>query len=524
MTRTLRFLSALLVLILLPLGAQSQMSMRWNKRFNMPGWMMFPTDVAIDAVGNVYTAAERHQGLPSKVVITKFSPTGVFLWSHRFDLLQGASNPRIEVTRDGKVFVSYLHVVSDTYISVARLSTENGAVLWQKYLVGSTNADLLVRDQDGQPVQVVSMFYSLDTSPQRMRAEVLGENGQDVGKHVYYPPTASWGNWEPTGGILYGDQFAYVVGKQLNNADLSPCRLIRVGMNGVIRSVTELSYTSQIAYSPVAGGRILTAGASGSTSLRLQLIHALTGQLLDSNTDFFPTSFTISVRDAEADASGSLYVVGEDNTNGSVSNPLCVRYSFPGLTRLWSATGIAETQEVRFEHASLDPFGTLFAVSIGSSSGARVYGIDTATGRSMGVASSPAEPGFGSVFNTLAVNGLGMAGHSISENVNPDAQLAVQLVRPVGLLNVTLPVTELTAGASTTGTLRVYLPIASTRSINLSSNSTYVQVPSSRTLTSGQATVTFPVTSTLPPSDRFVTIVADDGRSRRSIKFLLKRP
>lgn len=517
-------LAVALVFLTLSLSVQGQMSMRWSKRFNMPGWTMFPVDVAIDAVGNVYTVAERHEGLPSKVVVSKFGPTGAFVWSRRFDLLQGASHPRIEVTRNSQVYVSYRHEVSQTYISVVRLSTETGAVLWQKFLEGETNSDLLLRDQDGSPVAIVSLFTSPAAQPPRIRAEILGSDGQLLGRHVYYPPVSSWGSWDFTRGVIYGDQFAYVAGKQRNDGDLSPCRLLRVGLNGSIRSSTELSYTGHLAYSPVSGGRLLTAGKSGAATLRLQLLHAQTGQLLDESTDFFPSSVSIRAWDAVADPSGSLYVVGEDDTNGSVSNPFCHRYSFPGLTRLWAATGIAETQEVRFEHAELDPFGTLFAVSIGSNAGARVYGIDTASGRSMGVAASPANPGFGSYHDTLAVNALGMAGHAISELVDPDSQLTVQMVRPVGILNVVLPVTELTGGSSTTGTLRVYLPIATARSIRLSSSSEHVQVPATRTIAANQGTVTFPVTTTVPSTDHVVTLIADDGRSRRSVRFLLRRP
>jgi hypothetical protein len=405
-----------------------QITARWSRTYELPGTMVNPTDTDVDAAGNFYTIGSKSIGFSPSVLVTKFSSSGQFIWVREFKNTNGEYDARIEVTEDGQVYIAMTHPVSKNYTMIARLNPASGAISWQKYIASDTTYDLRVREE--QPRRVVVLTHDRQVTPFKVHAVSFNESGAQMGQHWTIPTTNGWQvtDFEQTS----DGNFVYLVGGSTGSFDPQETRLVFMTANGVLIRQVDLGVGRFLATSPAAGGRIYTVGFASATTL---VINCLTnqGSTVNSRTNTVFGVIGANLTDALADKSGSLFISGRREISGTVQAPLCIRYSYPGLTPLWRLNTGFDASEVRFEGLEQDPFGLMYASSVSSSEGYRVYGIDMLTGRVVGRVENPVPSAFTAPFNALASNSLGTLSHAAPFATANDEGIILQRIQGVNL-------------------------------------------------------------------------------------------
>ncbi len=479
--------------------------------------MVSPTDTDVDGSGNTYTIGSKSAGFSPSVLVTKFSSTGQFIWVREFRNLDGEYDARIEVTEDGQVYVAMTHPVSKNYTMVARLSPATGATSWQKYIESDTTYDLRVRED--APRRIVVLTHDRHVTPFKVHAVSLNESGAMMGQHWTIPPA---NEWQATDLEQTSDgNFVYLVGGNVGNFDPQATRLVFMTANGVLVRQVELGVGRLLATTSAAGGRVYTVGFASASTLVINC-RTNTGTAVNSRTDTVFGVIGASLSDALADNSGSLFISGKRDISGTVKAPLCIRYSYPGLTPLWRLNTGVESTELRFEGLEQDPFGLMYASSVSSTEGYRVYGIDMLTGRVVGRVDSPTPAAFTQPFNTLASNGAGTVSHGAPFATATEEGILSQKIQGVNLKTFGLSSVSVIGGTTVQGTVTAYLPLPYARTVTLSSGSSYAVVPPTAVIPAGATTATFSVqTSSAVFGTVVVTLNADDGLSRRAVRITI---
>lgn len=479
--------------------------------------MVDPVDTDIDALGNVYAIGYKRIGAnPPSVVVTKFASGGAFAWVHEFRNPNGEYDPRIEVTDTGEVYVAMTHPVSKNYTMLARLNPVNGGVAWQRYVLADVTYDLKVRETSPRRILVVT--HDRSVSPFKIHAIAFDDAGTQIGQHWTIPPTNSWlvTDFEMTS----NGNFVYLMGGDIGLYDPQSTRLVFMSPDGVLLRQVSLGAGRFIATTAAAGGKVYTVGASTATTLSITCVNNF-GSLFSSRTDTSFGVIGVTLSDALADETGSLFVSGTRKITSTVSAPLCIRYSYPGMTPLWRLTSGLDATELRFEGMERDRFGMLYASSVSNAAGYRVYGIDRLTGRIVGRADNDTAAAFTAPFDAMAINSSGVLSHAVPFTSGTDEGMLLQKIQGVNLKTISLPSTNVVGGTTVQGTVSMYLPLPYARTVTLASNSPYATVPSTVQIPANAASATFTVTTTSPFGVAGVTIIADDGSARRTFSFLV---
>lgn len=133
----------ILILFLSITSAYTQVSQQWVSRYSASGGSDSPTDMAIDAAGNVYvTGISIVNGTSSDFLTIKYNAAGVQQWESRFIGNGGSNNDEaysIGLDASGNVYVGGTSFGGGTSLDIMIVKYSNsGSVIWE---VRYTNAE-----------------------------------------------------------------------------------------------------------------------------------------------------------------------------------------------------------------------------------------------------------------------------------------------------------------------------------------------------------------------------------------------
>lgn len=484
--------------------------------------------VAIDSANNVFAVGQSYRFPTQELLMTKYSPTGSVLWTQTLSDWPASDLAPTSCTLDsaGDLYVTYRRGSFGSYRAVlVKRSGATGVLLWFKELEAPSGDWVSVEPAD----VVVDSSNSVHVTYTRSRSNGVAQpryrkyaSGGTLLANDFNTTTS-----EPLG--IVSDTFVTPAGHTYfrfggdPNYGPTTAKVFRYPMSGWNPSVMEVN--AHIAYSPVGGGHILGIGLLSNSSYRVYRMNLATNQI---TTRDFATAFNfMRLNKVAADADGNMFLAMGGSFNGGVTfEGRRVRFSYPAQDIAWSVP--AGFNEDEFKTVALDRFGTSFFGGINPRSYAFNFGtgfVHVADMISGGLKQEIAMSSYDQVPADLAVNSRGFAayvGHRRTANGSP-TQGFVWLIGQSGLMNITVPGTEFTGGQTIDATVRRYAGTG-TLSVNLASDSTFANIPSSASFGSGSTSVLVPVTLGATAVDRFVTLTATEHPMNRRVKFILKAP
>ncbi|UOQ68923.1 T9SS type A sorting domain-containing protein [Hymenobacter volaticus] len=325
----------------------------WEARYNGPAdGEDLPTNVVVDATGNVYVSGTSYSATESDYATIKYSPTGQQLWEARYNGPASGYDLAAKVAVDaaGAVYVtgSSDNGGNGSYDYATLKYSASGQQLWQAHYNGPANsydlaADLVV-DGTGD-VYVTGTTYS-DAQSDYATLKYAGAGGQQLWEQIYNGPHNGYD--EAAKLALVGAQQTSVVVAGTSDGGTSTGFDMATTAYQVSTGQPQWNYRYN---SPQSGddvvadlavsqnNQVVVVGTSyGSTSADYVTHVLLNGQLQWQARYNGPDNSYDEARAVALDAAGNAYVTGLSYNNDGTNDYATVKYAAQGSgEELWAA-------------------------------------------------------------------------------------------------------------------------------------------------------------------------------------------
>ena len=332
---------------------------QWEARYNGPADNEdLPTNVAVDAAGNVYVSGTSYSATESDYATVKYSPTGQQLWVVRYNGPDGGYDlaAKVEVDATGNVYVtgSSDNGSNGSYDYATVKYDTSGQQVWQARYNGPANSyDLatdLVVDATGNAYVTGTTYTATQSDYATLKYDPTGQpvwEARYSGPATGYDEAAKLALADPqqtsvvvTGTSDGGGSTGFDIATAAYNAD-SGQQQWTYRYNGPQSGddvVADL-VTGRDGYAYVVGTAYSAAGADYAT-------HVLAnGQLQWSTLYNGPDNSYDEAKGIAVDATGNAYVTGLSYNSDGTDDYATVKYAFnpnpttPSLVgrQLWSA-------------------------------------------------------------------------------------------------------------------------------------------------------------------------------------------
>ena len=317
---------------------------QWQARYNGPADNEdLPTNVVVDAAGNVYVSGTSYSASESDYATVKYSPTGQQLWVARYNGPASGYDlaAKVEVDRTGNVYVtgSSDNGASSSYDYATVKYDANGQPQWATRYNGPANsfdlaADLAV-DVVGN-VYVTGTTYT-DTQSDYATLKYDGSTGSQLQEARYngpgngYDEAAKLAIVEPrrwvvvTGTSDGGSSTGFDIATVLYDAEMMQQEWVnrynRLGNGDDVAAKVVVSRQEDYVY--VAGTSFSSAGADYATAKYA----VASGQLLWSAFYNGPANSYEEAKSIAVDAAGNAYVTGLSYNSDGTDDYATVKYA-----------------------------------------------------------------------------------------------------------------------------------------------------------------------------------------------------